>query len=245
MTSTVNRGELARRFDRHVLACSAMAGTAVLGLAPAPANADIISVTGLSVPVPSGMSVSFDFDGGGITDLVLGSYLTGSPYLTYLSGPYSTGTLVLPVYSYFGDFYVDNVAATTSIDLSGTFSSVGYVYPVSYGNVLYDSFYPYGEFAVGVGGPVPGTATGNYIGFYFYSEVYSSFNFGWISLDLAGFTPTITGFGFESFALTAIAAGAVAAVPEPASMGLASLALGAAGLASWRRRRLERETPEA
>lgn len=64
-----------------------------------------------------------------------------------------------------------------------------------------------------------------------------SLHYGWVRLSVDANNVVVHDMAIESDAGAPIRAGAGAAIPEPGSLGL--LALGAAGLVAWRRRRSE------
>jgi hypothetical protein len=94
----------------------------------------------------------------------------------------------------------------------------------------------YGHFAAGGTGNVSG-----YVGFRDPAN-----HFGWIQIELSTIASApreiqVLGYAYDTTANEAILAGdtGVAAAPEPGTIGLAVLGLGAAGIAAWRRRRAE------
>jgi MYXO-CTERM domain-containing protein len=73
----------------------------------------------------------------------------------------------------------------------------------------------------------------------------SDVNYAWAELNLSfngtnSYSVTLEGFAYQSIPNTPIMAGDTGITPEPGTAGLALLALGACGLAAWRRRKQAR-----
>ena len=83
--------------------------------------------------------------------------------------------------------------------------------------------------------------TSGYVGFRFSMDHGSTWQYGWANLTLLAYDNgvTINSWAYDTAANTAITVGDTGSVPEPAETGagLGLLALGAAGLRSWRKSR--------
>jgi hypothetical protein len=103
-------------------------------------------------------------------------------------------------------------------------------------NVGFGSYGQRGQFAV--------SGTGNVSGYVGFRDPAN--HFGWIQVEVSTIASApreiqVLGYAYDTTANEAILAGdtGVAAAPEPGTIGLAVLGLGAAGIAAWRRRRGE------
>lgn len=85
-------------------------------------------------------------------------------------------------------------------------------------------------------GPQFATDTPGYLGFRFSHDGGASYHYGYAVVTLKADSLLVDGWAYESNADTAITVGPI---PEPAGIatGLAALALGAAGLRQWRKRK--------
>ncbi|WOO42476.1 hypothetical protein [Rubellicoccus peritrichatus] len=128
---------------------------------------------------------------------------------------------------------------TTSLIASvqtATFSSAA---NLASGYVLGTSNFQNAQPTAGFGyirGPQFATDTPGYLGFRFSNDNGTSYHYGYAVVTLEANSLVIDGWAYESNADTAIT---VAPVPEPRNVakGLAVLALGAAGIRQWRKRK--------
>jgi hypothetical protein len=204
----------------------ALAGAAGL-VAAQPAQASPSGVTGLGLPVDSSHSQTIDFDGDGTSDL--GVVVSGSSLSTSKSGAeQDTGVATDPT-----------TANVTALSLGDTIDgSLNYNYaafpelgfPITASSNLFtnDGTDPTtGNFTIAAGQ--------KYIGVQL--NLADGIHYGWVSFqttdqDVGNLAGIIDGYGYETDVNTAISAGAT---PEPSSLAL--LAIGAAGIASYRGRR--------
>lgn len=256
--------DLGQRVDRHVGACSSMArlagAAAVLGAAglAAPASGELFySTTSFYVGYP-GPAVFFDVDYSSGTIGV--SFLkTATPGDFSL---YPDAEFMITI-GKFGPTFYDNKTDTKTMYLlstTGPFSYAGYQYPykLDTGYTLDSSLAdwlslsgkyfkgeisePYNASWYGIAGGLTG-----HVGFKFYDTSDKSTTFGSIYMyvyDLKTYSsPPLPGTSkFTNYFVqwdstaTSITTATSATVPEPGTGILTLIALGAAGLGSWRRR---------
>jgi hypothetical protein len=219
--------QLDTKLNRHFLACSAFVGTAVL-MTASKADATVIYSGPLSLNVPTtngtggiyldltkpDLSFIPTKSGGGATE-GLSTLLPGWDVNFYRSGTgnlrwyYNGGALAV----FNGASHVAALGAGVMIDGSSSLGTMQTMVP---------------EF----------TGTTAFMGLEFF-DASNNARFGWIRITggpTLGLPATIVDWAYEDSG-AGILTGATA-VPEPSSIALGCLAMGAAGLAAWRKRKM-------
>jgi hypothetical protein len=242
---TTNLSDSVRRqLNMYALAASA-AGVGTLALAQ-PADAKIV-YTPTDKKITPNHAIPLDLTHDGIADFTLKDiHLTSSPY-----GFDKTGILsVIPArdankaegFFAFNRPYASALAAGVTIGANGKFASGRRVMAT----VFSDTGAPHRGTAFQCDGPW-GNAVNSYLGLEFLIE--GKVHFGWARLSVTcrntDVEAALTGYAYETIPGEAIIAGATKGpedveptdakrhAPEPATLG--ALALGAPGLAIWRR----------
>ena len=233
--------------DRHLFACSLIAGGALVGAAPE-ARADIIS-SSTTHSTLTGYTVFFDLGTAGASEAT--SILSSTSAFAGFAGAYAGFEFAITVGPFKTYFYGNPyLAPGTYVYHSAVYLGPGSGYDfdplakLGYGDPIAPAFYWNKQVVPASydgGYTTPAfiwpTGTVGYIGFKIKRGAYSYY--GWALLDIvAPGETTVGGFAWEDTAGMDITAGAV---PEPGSVALGLLALGAAALGSWRRRRDEDE----
>ena len=238
----------ARKTDRNPksnlgtkLATLAGVGAAVGVLAP-DAAAAIINATstipsGGRPPATTG-SAPWDIDGIGGAEFELENFKTGGQDRAYLAGiSANVGGIFLQTNpSFYNAAFFNNLAKNATIGPSATVPSAVWGQPhvfLTFGGVLPNQTYSYMKgWTVGQPG---------YFGFRFSPSANGvDWLYGWgtMTIDLAAPEGTgyqITSAYYDDILNEPILAGDTGVIPEPSSIAL--IALGAAGIAGWRRRR--------
>ncbi len=212
-----------RKLERELIAYSLAAGAVLLGAAGAKADIIHTDLGPGEVLNYDGATFDIDFDGGGAEfAIAFGTsyYRVDVVFITANAswrggGGWGTG----------GGAAAGAVALNNGDDVNagaqwGHNNLTGTTF---YGNMAYTSFGSgYGSFY---------NTSDKYLGVKF--EIGGNTHYGWIQVQVAADVTdaTITGYAFEDTPDAQITAGAV---PEPGSLAL--LALGAAGLAAWRKK---------
>jgi len=217
-----------RKLERELMAYSLAAGTVLLGAAGVNATVHHTDLGAGVVLDADGETLDIDFDGGGSEFTIFfgtvsyrvnvdfgsanASWRGGNGFGT--GGTAAAGAVALD----FGN-NVNSGAQWGHESIHETTST--------YGNMAFDT-----SWGTGTGGSFLGTS-GKYLGVRF--DISGNTHYGWIQVNVPGGTfptsATITGYAYEDIADKQITAGAI---PEPGSLAL--LALGAAGLAAWRKK---------
>jgi hypothetical protein len=213
------KNKKSRKLEKDIVAYSLAAGAVLIGAAGANAAVHHTDLGAGVVLNTDGATIDIDFDGGG-TEFTIAfgtsyrrvnvAYRTANASWRGGNGYGTTGAIALNN----GD-NVDSGAQWGHSNLTGT---------NSFGNMAYTSYnLGYGSFA--------GTSD-KYLGVRF--TISGNTHYGWIQVQVPADVTyaTITGYAYEDVADAQITAGAI---PEPGSLAL--LAIGAAGLAAWRKKR--------
>lgn len=224
--------QLDTKLNRHFLACSAFVGTAVL-MTASKADATVIYSGPLSLNVPTTNAL-----GGIYLDLTKpGSSFTPS---TTGAGPAEGLNTVLPGWDV--NFYRSGAGnlkwyypKVGTVQLThAVFNGANRVAALGAG-IMVDGSSSLGTYQT----MVPEfTGTTAFMGVDFLDASNNKL-FGWIRItggSTLGFPATIVDWAYEDSG-AGILTGATA-VPEPSSMALGCLAMGAAGLAAWRKRKM-------
>ncbi len=243
---------------------------ALAALAALPAGATVIRVDGLNQLVSANVPLALDVNADGQTDVTLQNtfsyagmdYYGSTYYDRRVSGdgsigpaPVAPGTLIGPGSTFQNPATWDSTSASFVTQQVGT-------------GVYYESYnYPCGNFGKytctgynTVYYPIYGTighanvndsALGSDLLFGFSFLSGSQTDYGWFDLAIqdngtqSPYAVTLKGYGYDTSGL-AVAAGAAASatVPEPGTLGLAALWLGALGLIGYRRGRNVRGASE-
>ena len=233
-----SRTKKGRALERRMIAYSAAAGVA-LALAPQVDAAVIYSGVqniDLLPPTAGGATYTLDLDGGGAPDFFFIGYGTAAaPYSVWMRRATAPGVLVADLRSsnnWYEKFVLNLPSSTTVIQGDGQPGRYSGILNARNGAVSYGSFYAPTSGYIGVQFPVGGS---NY--------------YGWIQYQgsslIAGSSPgTIIDWAYDDTgALFHISPPPNGAIPEPATIGLGALALGAAGVARLRRRRKREGRP--
>ena len=208
--------------EKVALAAGSLAG---LALAPGAAEASLITVNGspvsLSIGAGAGASATWDVDGTGGTDFRLRNDNTFGPTSMFFASDYQNGRGLVGYGS--GD-NVQRLAASFNVGPTNYWGPGSYRYR--------HAMYPGGGIGYDFAQFSPGD---NLFGFRFLSGGNLLYGFATINFDTANGIVSISDWTYETTPDTALHVGTSAAVPEPSSLSL--LAMGAGGLAAYRRRR--------
>jgi hypothetical protein len=246
---------LERNLSAYALAAG-YAGVALLACAQ-PADAKVV-ITKVDISVPiNGTPVQFDINGDGQMDFSLSAYAHGgctstSPRLKRHNARPPLGC------GFFDDqLRVIPVQAANEIWQAGT--SYGYNCAANLGRgVRIDRLRPFAAGAMVMYGDVGSSAGNQFCPWRFHDppkyflgvkflDTGGNLHYGWVRVASGWVSATITGYAYETIPNKPILAGAISdadeaalapadvtpLAPQPATLG--HLALGAAGLAAWRR----------
>ncbi len=188
--------------------------TASATAALASARAGIVYSGPQNITISLGNSQPINLDGDAFNDITLKNYTFGGGNYQGATVNFAPGQTV--GFTAGGLQYVSRLTA-------GTLISAANIGPSFFGSMAYGANNPNAQF---------NNVTGAFLGLSFPSG--GNTFYGWIRVDINNATGTfvIDDWAYQSTPNTGIQAGAI---PEPSSLGL--LALGAAGLAAYRRRR--------
>jgi hypothetical protein len=210
----------ARRRSR-VLPASGLAAVAALAVSK-PADAQVIHVTGQPFTVdPSNQAVFWDIDGDTVTDFKIHMYVGNDN--TYIAK---------------NGFYIGNAFVKSIYDPNGLRAlPLNYIVGPNLPASKFASHSNFFGFFTQLGNPSGELHLGQqFIGFKFVSD--SATLFGWANITIAPNSLTFTDWAYQSTPGAAILVG-TEAIPEPATAatGLGLLALGAAGVSAYKRRK--------
>ncbi len=253
------RCPLSSVLEKNLSAYALAAGSAGVALLACAQSADAkVVITKVDLPVPiNGTPVQFDINGDGQMDFSLSAYADGGCSSTSARLKHHNARPPLGCGFFDDQLRVIPAQAANQIWQAGT--SNGYNCAADLGRgVRIDRLRPFAGGAMVMYGDV-GTSAGvqfcpwrfhdppkYYLGVKFL-DTGGNLHYGWVRLAVGGISATITGYAYETIPNKPILTGAVAEADEaaltpsdltphtPQSAMLGHLALGAAGLAAWRR----------
>lgn len=258
---SVERGRcsLSSALEKNLSAYALAAGSAGVALLACAQPADakvVITRVDISVPI-NGTPVQFDINGDGQTDFSLSAYADGG--CTSTSARLKHHKARPPLGCGFFDDQLRVIPAQAANEIWQAGTSYGYNCAANLGRgVRIDRLRPFAAGAMVMYGDV-GTSAGNqfcpwrfnnppkyFLGVKFL-DTGGNLHYGWVRVASGGVRATITGYAYETIPNKPILTGATAEAdeaaltpseltpqaPQPAMLGY--LALGAAGLAPWRR----------
>ena len=211
--------KLAEGLEKRLLAYTIAAGAGLM-VSSQPATAGIV-VKDVNTPIP----FVLDVDGDGTDDFDINVFFSGTATLILsMNAEAASNAIVATSTAPFA--YASKLATTNSVTASQTFGSIARLAKVTSGGTTFGNF---------------ANVTNAFVGLRFKISGITHFGFARFDVSTSPGTPptitgTLTGFGYET---KAGVSAHVEPVPEPGTLGL--LALGAVGLAAWRRRKAQKE----
>ena len=216
-----------QKLERNLTTYVAAAGATAVALMTAQAAQARVIYTPANISIGVNTSNPLDLNGDGITDLTI-QYFEGSHSL----------------------FLYGNIPAGNGLRVNGSFAAAGFFgLPVGPGenfgggtHLRMEGFGAYQGFSFETGAWY--NVTDRYLGVKF--VISGQTHYGWIRMTTTGLNPVISGYAYETTPNTRIKDGAVSGpavgtaatnlgAPANASPSLGALALGAQGIAIWRR----------
>ncbi len=207
-----------RKLERELIAYSLAAGTVLLGAAGAEAKI-IHTDLGAGVTLDTdGATFDIDFDGGGAEFTIF----FGTISYNRVNVSFASTKASWRGRNFWGNNGAEALSNGDDVNAGSQWGHSNFGASSYYGNMA-SSYDTSGNFL---------DTSGKYIGVRF--DIGGNTHYGWIQVNVPGVpdSATITGYAYQDTADAQITAGAI---PEPGSLAL--LALGAAGLAAWRKKR--------
>lgn len=220
---------LNHQLDRYFLACSTLAGVAAM-TSTQEVNAAVVwsGVRNIDVATTNGFGGIY-IDIEGMTSLTpsAGGGVGAGLMPSWDLNPYSSG---------------GNLRAYT--DFTASKSGIVYRYGTDRNVVdllvagtLIDNSQPFGNYTRMVQSGGEWQNTNGFVGIVFSNTPSSTLHYGWVRFNttgVGGFPATVVDWAYESTPGVGIIAGTI---PEPSTVALGCLALGAVGVSAWRRRK--------